>query len=282
MAETDPLNEHLIKRNDEVRANIREMAKWLIAGLGAIVTFAVGGSALTQLTSLEGVRFWVAAGFLVVALASCIPPLLQAIDLMAMRTYSRSEVYGHPDFAKAREKVEQSLLNDNIYEPYMTFSGLTEEFQSEVDDVKQQIDAGRTPAYANYNVVAFKVREALEFAVTQHHRDRFDRLLASLKLTLPTFAALITVFIIEANPPKSEAKEAVTPFIQKIEWRAEDEAVLKSAGLGDSCMGQAHPTLYVMTGGLRPDVLAIPPDLKGGACKIVRVTLDSDRHLALP
>jgi hypothetical protein len=258
------------------------MAKWLIVGLGAIVTFAIGGSALTQLAALEDERFFVATFFLAAALISCLPPLVLAIDRMAMRSYSREEIFAQAKFADSRRKVEIRLLRDNIYEPYKTFTGLSGEFQTQVEAIQAQIAAGQTPAYANYQIVATKVREAFEFAVTQYQRDRFDALLRTLQYALPAFAVLVLIFVTIANAPKPEENKPISPFALKIEWRAEDEAVLKAAGIGDSCLAKAHPALYVLTDGLRPSVLAIPTELAAGLCKVVRVTLDSDRHLVLP
>jgi hypothetical protein len=275
--------EHLIKRSEDTRANIREMARWLILGLGAILTFAVGGSGLAPLGALEWwPRFSLAIFCLLAAAGSCVWPLIQAIDIMTMRTYGVDEVYFSPRFANARAKVEEQLLNGNWYVSYKNFESLRQLFDGVIEDVKQQEIDELPLELKYYDQVAFKVREAFEFAVTQNLRERFDDLLKTLKLVLPVFLALMVMFAIVTNSAKDDPRKAVRPFLHQIAWNAEDEAVLKAAGIGEGCMRAGHPYLIILTDGIRPKVLAVPFDMGSKACKIVRVALSSDNHLASP
>ncbi|MBB3395022.1 MULTISPECIES: hypothetical protein [unclassified Rhizobium] len=278
-----PVGDDVVKRNSEVRSNIRDMARWLIVGLGAIVTFAIGGSSLTQLGSMGfGSRFWFATFSLVLGLAACVLPLVRAIDLMTMRIYARDEVFTNQRFERARSEVERLILRDKLYEPYRKFGTLNDLFEEITAEIKDQMTRGEDPDYTAYDAVEPNVRQAVEYALTQYTRDRFDALLSNMKWVLPIFGALILVFLILANPGKEDPNKQVPPFPLKIAWNASDEAVLKAAGIGQGCTKVSQSALYVLTEGLRPEVLAVPPDLQTGSCKVVRVTLDSDRHLALP
>ncbi|MDL2403516.1 hypothetical protein [Rhizobium mayense] len=253
----------------EIRSNIRDTAKWLIISLGAIVTFAIGSSTLTQLGSLEGAREWVALIFLGLALLACVAPLLVGIDAMTMRVYSREEVFSKPKFKNARQRVEKLLLKEYKTRAYQTFASLDEAYTST-----------RATGAANSDVVRKKMEFAADHAVTQFCILRFDRLLFLLKICLPLFMVFIVVFLMAANPPKAEARKAITPVQAFVSgWNASDDATLEAAGMKKDCIVSGTPTFYMMTDGLRPEVLAIPFDMKNPLCKMVRVSMDRNKHL---
>jgi hypothetical protein len=269
------------KRQNEIRANIRDMARWLIVFLGAVVSVAIGASTLTQVASLDvGVRQVTAIALLVAALTTCVPAFFKAVDLMTMKLRGREEVFTSPEFQSARDKVEKSLLPDNIYIAYTTFRSLDETYEIEQAKVMLALARNDTPDLEDLLTIRQKVQAAAEFARVEYDREKFEEILSLLKKYLPIFAILITAFTLVANPAKPEAKKQITPVLVKANWFVTDEGVLEGAGLSKECLAMGHPKLFVLSDGLRPDVLAIPEELKGGACKVVRVTLDSDNHLA--
>lgn len=276
----DDAIDSLVKRNDSVRANIRDMARWFVVGLGSILTLAIGATSLSGFGSMEfDFRFALALVSLVAGVLLCVKPLFQAIDLMTMATNSREEVYTAPKFAAARALVTRAYLSENSREGNRTFEGLARQ----LEEAKQNPPPANEEAGLNWTLVykniAFKVREALELAVTTELRQRLDVMLNTLRRVVPWVVFAMAVFVWAANPPKDATEHKVVPYEQKIAWSAADEAALKDVGVSVRCLAAGHPRLLVISerANQRSDVIAV---FSTTDCPAARLILTNENHLS--
>jgi hypothetical protein len=269
------LTERLIQRHEAIRTNLRETTKWIMAGFAAVLTFAIGGSSLSQLGEMDpDWRFWLAVATLAVGSLFCLAPIWLAIDVIATRARGLDEIINTPAMEPARRQVEQQFLGQNGPD-LDTF----EKIKTKYEEAKNALPAGQDRC----DELFYRMSEAVEFCTTAYTRLRFDTLLSSLAGVGAGAAICFGAFAWAAHPGKDKELEKIRakPFAQLIAWSEDNEAVLKQAGMTSECMKAAHPTLIIVSErpGLRAGAVAVPASTAKG-CVPVRVILTNENKLA--
>jgi hypothetical protein len=294
-------------RTDAFRANIRDTAKWIIVSFGTIAAFAIGGSNLSQLGSMDqSLRLYVALFCLIVGAIACLVPLWSAINIMTMKMVGLDQIVGSSKYSKARKNVEKKYMTQ--FEPEInTVDKLSKTYKESVDsyrDLNELVDNLRAKASkddeesirlrektselasvkSTVRALWRRTTEALEFCSSEQQALEFDKLLGEMRCYGTIAIGLFAVFAWAANPAKDlgSEKNLRNPRIVSFNWNDEAEDTIRKSGVKDDCLKSGHPSLAVTSemSGLRAGVLAIPADLK--KCDPVRLIMTSDGKLVAP
>jgi hypothetical protein len=237
------------------RASLREIAKWMMAGMFSVVALIVGSSTITQLGAQDWqtVQFWVAALTLVAAAGLCWIPFGRAVRVM------HPEVWSLKDFAEAKGG-ELKKAFDNVSKhlgPTLPNGKNLSDFYAGYDQAKAEARKGTDRVKLENLKVEFNTcREA---CISQLVLDRFNNLVINLYCWGSVIAVLFVISVYAANPPKKTLTLAENPELKPL--TTELDKSLEALGVPLTCRGPNKARLLTIS---QPDseqqtTILIPP-----------------------
>ncbi len=125
-----------------------------------------------------------------------------------------------------------------------------------------------------------RVMEAIELSNTEYLRLKFDRMVRVTAGILPAIGIALFIFLIFTHSNDQTEQQLVHPVPIQIAWNAGVGAVLKKAGVDESCYTPTRPQFLQVSekSGLRAGVLVIPKD-PGPTCPVVRVVVTDTKEV---
>jgi len=259
----------------DARASLRDNAKWVLSGTGALVVIVVGGTTISQVGALVpgSCRFWLAVGSGLFGLLLCAVPFNLAVEVLASELVSMRQFVDAKWGARkiAFEKV--STLTD----PYLAERSVRKFVDAYEALLKQADDPDPTKSKAandQIDVLKPTYDEIAQACMTQLVSVQFKRLINSLRMPGVLILLSFLVFAWAANPPK-ETNTTLPAAIVTLGVDADGAASLKAAGLDPVCYAPAARVLELSQtpAGMISGVLLPPRDGMAAKCLPTRVTV---------
>jgi hypothetical protein len=268
-------NDDGLKSFADARAALRDNAKWVLSGTGAVLALVVGGATISQFGSLSPSdwRFWLAVAAGLAGLFCCGFPFRRAITLLTIDLVTMNDFLAAKEGPKylAYQEIEKrmgwTLTQKSV-------AGLIREYNAQVDIVingerqKQVNDAS-----ARIAELQPKYDELSQALATEFVHLQFKELMNDLGTPGVAILLLFMVFAWAVNPPKADHTLVAKPFAITIQPDPDSLDLVRPAASDPRCY---TPTVRVVVfasgpGGAEDAVLVSPPS--GGVCPPLRVSL---------
>lgn len=262
------------------RTNLRETAKWMVAGIVGAATLIVGSSTTSRLGAMDpgSARFWVAVIALIVAVGLCWIPFTRAVnvlrsELLSLQAFAEAEEGELKDAADAVSTIPGATPGTTLQDLARQYPALRSEAWSKAPDR----DAA-TKAIAEVDERFNIFREACISALVA---IRFDRLLAALKCLGAAILLSFLLFTWAANPATSapqDLKLLDAPRAQVVSRAQAQE--LADAGIAAACStpGTQLVAFAPAEGGALTAIL-VPPTGGPSSCYAHKITVLGNRIL---
>jgi len=282
MGDSDPLADF-----KNARATMRETAKWIISGGGALIVLVVGASTVSSLGTMswDRPRLWAALFSAALGFVLCWAPFTRAVTVLRPESIPLRNFAHPPDqkYRNVRDKVGD-LLNGQLpmqYPSIEVFSDYVEALRISAFNQDQAIAA---PALARFKQAKPLHDVCLQMCLTEYTGSNFDELIDSVKRRQgPVIIAAFIAFAYLANPPKDEetGKAIATPELLDIPSNAFNDAVFADAKVASGCFkpGAKMVAIEDLPGKRVSGVLA---PRAGEVCERTRLTLMGDGRIAIP
>ena len=263
----------------EARTTLRDNAKWILSGTGALVILVVGGTTISRLGALEPGqwRFCLAVASGLLGLSLCAIPFYYAVKLLRPEIVSLRGMIDATagSWKRAVDRAETQLgpqldggsVRAFVLE-YYRLKRLADksEDQDEVDKANDKLD-GMEDDFAL----------ARQDCMTELVRIQFDELIGSIWKPGPVILLSLLVFAWAANPSTDPDKPLAKPLVREIQTDADASASLKATGLDSRCYTPlARVILLADEPGGRVGGLLVSPK-PGVDCAPTRVVIVDER-----
>lgn len=262
----------------QARATLRDTAKWVLSGFGALLILVVGGTTISQFGALDpdDWRFWLAVTFGAIGLVLCVFPLRFALAVLTPESISlKSMAQAQSGVRRRAFKRVEKILEGQLPE------GSVRTFLSQYDLYAQQAEsvdsAQRAKAVAMLDALAGQYGQVAQLCLTTLVRTQFDELMVALSVSGAVIVPAFLIFAWAANPGKDLEKALTKPIVRDLTPDALATNLLKSAGVASACYWPvAHVVLLTEKPGGRVSGLLLPA-IHAPLCAPVRVTVVDDQ-----
>ncbi len=280
-----PSDDDLLKPFADARASLRDNAKWVLSGAGAVVFLVLGGATISRLGSLEpdGWRLKAAVVFGLLGLGLCAIPLHFAIRLLKPEVISLQGMVAAADGAskQAVDKVD-ALLGSQLdggsvrafVREYYGLRAIAEAARDDDDEAKR---AAVKAANDKLDEMQSDFAQVAQTCMTELVGIQFDELMNAVRWPAPAILVFLLVFAWAANPSSDPDKPLAAPLVRQIRPDAPAITWLKTTGLDPRCFTPlARVILLAEEPGGRVAGLLVSPG-PGIECAPTRVVVVDDQ-----
>jgi hypothetical protein len=263
------------------RVALRDNAKWVLGGAGALLALILGSATVSQFGSLnprdDGWRFWLAAGSGLSGLILSAIPFNLAVDLLLVRVVSMDDFLKANRGPKRRaceaisQRIDANLSQGSVRAFVQAYN-----YQVKIKDTaatQVEVDA----AQEQINLLSPQYNEISQAMTTQFTSFQFENLMNMLRYPGFVVVILFSVFTWAANPPKDGDKLLAKPVVQNFAADLDTLAAMKGVVKDQACLTpSARVIMYAdVRGGARAGVLISPKT--GVDCPLVPVDVLNHR-----